>query len=99
MMGNNYYPFIQKHYQKSRSTLFRLADLLQFTSTSQDQSLMDALEFVMENRNKRTDWLPDEVDLSFASDQWCRMIRVKQGTGTCRAHGFLAPIHGRYRAP
>lgn len=84
--GNNYYPFIQKHYKNSRSTLFRLADLLQFTSTSQDQSLMHALEFVMENRNKRTDWLPDEVDLSFASDQWRRMVRVKQRVGSWLVH-------------
>ncbi|NRD81010.1 Tn3 family transposase [Bacillus sp. BRMEA1] len=87
--GNNYYPFIQKHYKNSRSILFKLADLLQFTSTSQDQSLMYALEFVMENRNKRTDRLPDEVDLSFASDQWRRMVRVKQRVG-----GWL--IHRRH---
>ncbi|PFF33703.1 Tn3 family transposase [Bacillus cereus] len=84
--GNNYYPFIQKHYKNSRSTLFRLADLLQFTSTSQDQSLLHALEFVTENRNKRTDWLPDEVDLSFASDQWRRMVRVKQRVGGWLVH-------------
>ena len=35
------------------------------------------------------DWLPDEVDLSFASDQWRRMIRVKQRVG-----GWL--IHRRH---
>ncbi|MGG4040100.1 DUF4158 domain-containing protein [Heyndrickxia ginsengihumi] len=87
--GNNYYPFIQKHYKNSRSILFRLADLLQFTSTSQDQSLMYALEFVKENRNKRTEWLPDEVDLSFASEQWRRMVRVKQ-----KDEGWL--IHRRH---
>lgn len=87
--GNNYYPFIQKHYKKSRSTLFTLAGLLQFTSTSQDHTLMDALQFIMENKNKRMDWLPDEIDLSFASDQWRRLIRVKQRVG-----GWL--IHRRH---
>jgi TnpA family transposase len=87
--GNNYFPFIQKHYQKSRSTLFRLADLLNFKSTSQDESLIHALEYVLENRNKRMDWLPDEVDLSFAPEQWRRMIRVKQRVG-----GWL--IHRRH---
>jgi hypothetical protein len=87
--GNNYYPFIQNHYKKNRSTLFRLADLLQFTSTSQDQSLLHALAYIQENKLKRADWLPDEVDLSFANDQWRRMIRVKQRIG-----GWL--IHRRH---
>jgi len=87
--GSNHFPFVQKHYKNSRSILFKLADLLQFTSTSQDQSLMYALEFVMENRSKRTDWLPDEVDLSFASEQWRRMVRVKQ-----KDEGWL--IHRRH---
>jgi hypothetical protein len=87
--GNNYYPFIQNHYKKSRSILFRLADLLQFTTTSQDQSLIHALAYIQENRHKRVDWLRDEVDLSFASDQWRRMIRVKQRIG-----GWL--IHRRH---
>lgn len=87
--GNNYYPFIQKYYKQSRPTLFRLTNLLQFTSTSQDHSLIHALEFIKENRHKRVDWLPDEVDLSFAPDQWHRMIRVKQ-----RAGGWL--IHRRH---
>jgi hypothetical protein len=84
--GNNYYPFIQNHYKNNRSTLFKLADLLQFTSTSQNQSLLHALAYIQENKHKRADWLPDEMDLSFANDQWRRMIRVKQRIGGWLIH-------------
>ncbi len=87
--GNNHLPFLLNYYQKNRATLFRLADLLNFTATTQDDALIHALHVIMGNRNRRGDWLENQVDLSFASDQWRRMIRVKQRVG-----GYL--IHRRH---
>lgn len=80
--GNNYLPLILKFFrQNHRPVLFRLINSLQLDSTSEDGRLIQALEFVKKHQNSRKEWLQDEVDLSFASDAWRRIIRVKQRVG------------------
>ncbi|SMP18112.1 Transposase and inactivated derivatives, TnpA family [Laceyella tengchongensis] len=80
--GNNYLPLILKFFRHNhRPVLFRLINALRLDSTSEDGRLIRALEFVKEHQNSRREWLPDEVDLSFASDAWRRTIRVKQRVG------------------
>lgn len=72
--SDNYQPLLWRHYRNDRSSLFRLARQLRFSSTSQDQSLMKALDYLLENDARRADWLPDEIDLSFASERWRRTV-------------------------
>jgi hypothetical protein len=79
--GNNYFPLILQFFRNHRSVLFRLVNDLRLDSTTEDRRVVEALEFVMENQNRRGEWLPDEVDLSFASEQWQRIIRVKKRVG------------------
>jgi Domain of unknown function (DUF4158) len=71
---DNYQPLLWRYYRSDRSSLFRLAQNLSFNSTSQDQSVMKAFNYLLENEHRRGDWLPDEVDLSFASERWRRTI-------------------------
>jgi TnpA family transposase len=78
--SDDYQPLLWRHYRNDRSSFFRLARQLQFSSTSQDQSLIKAFDYLLENDSRRADWLPDEIDLSFASERWQRtMYGTHQG--------------------
>ena len=72
--SDNYHPFLWRYYRQERSALFRLGRRLSFHSTSQDQAVRKALDYLLEQENRRADWLPDEVDLSFASERWRRTV-------------------------
>jgi hypothetical protein len=63
--------------------LFRLAHTLYFDATTQDRALLDALQTVLAHEDAHGDWLPAtvEVDLSFASEQWQRIILVRTDRG------------------
>ncbi|MBI3459467.1 Tn3 family transposase [Candidatus Acetothermia bacterium] len=71
---DHYQPLLWRYYRNNRSTLFRLIKQLKLSSTSQDQSLMNAINYLLQHEDRRSDWLPDEVDLSFASERWLRTI-------------------------
>lgn len=72
--GDNYQPLLWRYYRHDRGALFRLIRNLKLNSTSQDQSLMQALDYLLEHEHRRGEWLPDEVDLSFVSERWLRAI-------------------------
>lgn len=72
--GDNYFPLLWKFYRSHRRTLFRLVKSLNLVSTSQDQSLITALEFLIENENRRGDYLEPAVDLSFAGEKWHKIV-------------------------
>lgn len=80
--GNNYLPLIWKHFRPHRSLLFRLAHLLDIRPTSQDRTLIDALEVIKLYQDKhRIDWIGDSVDLSFAAERWRKLLRTGDTTG------------------
>lgn len=72
--GDNYQPLLWKHYRAYRSTLFRLINSLSLNSTSQDQSLISAINFMLSQENRRNEWLSNVIDLSFASATWQQTI-------------------------
>jgi TnpA family transposase len=86
--GNNYLPLIWRFYKSHRRGFFRLIGALNFSSTSQDETLIKALDFLLLNAHRRGEWLPATVDLSFASAQWQRLIlgRIEQPTRMVRRH-------------
>jgi hypothetical protein len=77
--GNNYLPLLWRFYKSHRSAFLRLIHALKLESTSQDKTLMQALEFLLANAHRRGEWLPATVDISFASEQWQRLVLVRQG--------------------
>lgn len=72
--GDNYFPLVWRFYRSHRSTLFRLITALQFSSTSNDKSLIESLEFLIESENRRGDHLEAATDLTFATDKWQRTV-------------------------
>ena len=72
--GNNYFPLLWKLYRSHRSALFRLLTSLEFKSTSQDDSMIKALKFLIANENRKSEFLEPTVDLSFAEEKWREII-------------------------
>jgi len=77
--GNNYLPLLWPFYRSHRRALFRLVRSLEVRSTTRDSTLLDALAFVLTHEHARREWLPDEISLAFASEQWQRTVRVRRG--------------------
>lgn len=61
--GNNYLPLLEQYYRSHRAALFTLVDSVAFEATSEDRSVLDALEFVRAVRARRGDWIEESVIL------------------------------------
>jgi TnpA family transposase len=99
--GNNYLPLLEQYYKSHRAALFTLVDSVAFEASSEDRSVLDALEFVRAVRARRGDWIEETVVLgrgkdktevsiditTFASDMWRKTLRDK------RRPGMLARRH------
>ncbi len=87
--GNNDLPLIWQHFKSHRSLLFRLSHILQLEPTTQDRSLIQALELVQDNENLPREWIDDHVDLSFASDRWAKVVRRSASEGPATNRRYL----------
>jgi TnpA family transposase len=72
--NNNYLPFLWQFYRSHRQNLFRLIDLLDIQSTTQDTALLTAIEFIKDHRRLHRTYLPDTLPLDFASTRWRALI-------------------------
>ncbi|AJZ56150.1 tn3 transposase DDE domain protein [Paraburkholderia fungorum] len=86
--GRNYLPLLWRHFKAHRSVLLRLARALEWGSTTQSQTLLSALEAVFESESLHREWLNVEIDLSFASNRWRKLV--------CRPREKGAPTNRRY---
>ncbi len=74
---NNYLPLLWKAHATHRALLFRLLDLLQIESTTRDNALVDAWQYLVRHRKSRRQHLPYEIDLSFLSQRWSTFVFTK----------------------
>ncbi|HEU5383820.1 MAG TPA: DUF4158 domain-containing protein, partial [Ktedonobacteraceae bacterium] len=77
-LTDEYQPLMWSFYKSHRRALFQLARFLPIRSTTQDQVLIAALNFILTQENRRSLFVSDTLDLSFASEVWQRLIRVKR---------------------
>ncbi len=77
---NNYFPLLWPIHARNRATLFRLLDLLQIESATQDTTLLEALAFIRRHRHTRRDYLPHEIALDFATQRWQAFVQKKVRT-------------------
>lgn len=75
---NNYIPLLWGFYKSHRRAFFRVFNTLKVESTTSDQKLVKAFEFLLSNSHRRGEWLEAEVDLSFASQLWQKLVIVQQ---------------------
>lgn len=59
-----------------------MINALEFASTSSDQRLVKAVEFLLQNSHRRGEWLSAEVDLSFSSETWQKLVLTKHKNQT-----------------
>jgi hypothetical protein len=93
--GNNYLPLLEGFYRSHRPTLFTLVDALEMEPTTADRSVLDAVEFIRANRDRRSEWIPEttvhtrdgrqltvtiDVD-AFATVAWRKVLRHKERPG------------------
>ena len=55
---NNYLPFLPKFYRSHRAVLFRFLVVVPLHPSTQDDSLMQAIQFIQAHRGARKAWLP-----------------------------------------
>src|SRR5256886_8258543 len=75
---DEYHPLMWQFYKSHRRAVFELARSLSIRSTTQDQSLVHALTLILSQENRRSLFLPETLDLSFAPEVWQHLVRVKR---------------------
>lgn len=89
-------PLLWPIHAKHRVLLFRLLDLMDVQSATQDRSLLDALAVVSRLRHARRDEVEGDTDLSFASQRWRAFVakrRAKPGILDRRALEVCVFVH------
>lgn len=76
--NNNYRPLMWPIHRHHRAAIFRLSRLLTFHSTTQDESLINALEYIQSYEHTRRDYLPYVISLNFASVRWQALVTSRQ---------------------
>lgn len=82
---------------KDRSTMYEFTRLVELEATSADRSVLDALAHAVADRQLTRDMIPDHhggrpVDLSFASEQWQRLVRPHTHPGRLHRQHFEACV-------
>ena len=82
--GNNYYPFLWRFYRSHRAILFQILKQVQLRSTTQDKSIEESIQFLIDNQGSRSDWLDvvkteekqtiQLLDLEWISNKWWQLI-------------------------
>jgi TnpA family transposase len=94
--GNNYYPFMLSGYTPKRSLFFKCLDALTLRSSSQDNTLLEAIAFLQEFRSSHREQLPcadsgiDELILDWMPDKWRALVFGK------RQHDSDPHFHRKY---
>ena len=75
--SNNYLPLLWSAHANNRAVIFRVLDQIEIDSTTQDQSLLQALNYVRQNQKTRKEFLATKVNLNFASQRWQTFVYAK----------------------
>ena len=89
-------PLLWPIHAKHRVLLFRLLDLMDVRSATQDRSLLDALAVVSSLRHARRDDVEGGLDLGFASPRWLTFVakrRAQPGILDRRALEICVFVH------
>jgi hypothetical protein len=95
--ANHYMPLVDRHFRRDRSTMFAFVRTLELEATSADRSVLDALDHAVAHAHLTRDFIPGHVDgvpvdLSFASEQWQRLVRGRDDQGRLARRHFEACV-------
>ncbi len=88
--GDNHLPLLWPFYKSHRATILRMVRMLDLESTTEDRSLINAIELILSQERARGDWLDEPVDLAFTTQLWRKTIthRTEQGEERIRRRLF-----------
>ncbi|MGH2719714.1 MAG: Tn3 family transposase [Actinomycetota bacterium] len=95
--ANNYMPLVARHWRKDRATMFAVLRTVELEATSAERSVLDAVEHAVAHSQLTRDYIPYHlegtiVDLSFASEQWQRLIQQRDHPGQLNRRHFEACV-------
>ena len=96
--GNNYYPFMLQPYRSKRSLLFQCLDVLALKSSSQDDALLQAVDWLQRHRNSHREYLTlgadefAEMALEGLPEKWRKLIFAKGDTAKLEASLLTDPF-------
>ena len=91
--ADNYFHFMMASYQAQRPLLLNCLCLLELASTHSDQTLVQAIAFVLQHRNSHKEHLPFDqaaLSLSWLPDKWRKIVVHK--TRRMKAVAFTESI-------
>jgi hypothetical protein len=95
--ANNYMPLVAKHRRRDRATTFVFARVVELEATSADRSVLNAVAHALAHAHLVRDFIPSDldgvpVDLSFASEQWQRIVVDRGRPGELNRRHFEACV-------
>ena len=90
--GDNHLPLLWPFYKSHRATILRMVRMLDLESTTEDRSLIDAIELILSQERARGDWLDEPVDLAFTTQLWRKTITHRTEQGEERIHRRLFEV-------
>ena len=95
--ANHYMPLVDRNFRRDRATMFAFVRTVELEATSADRSVLDALDHAVAHSHLTRDLIPGHVDgvvidLSFASEQWQRLVRGRDHKGRLARRHFEACV-------
>jgi TnpA family transposase len=87
--GNRYQPLVWKLYSRHRKALFQVIKTLDLQSTTSDQTLVDAINFLIAHESDKGKYIDATLDLSFISQKWLRTISTQHDGKDCYVRKHL----------
>lgn len=69
IQSNNYFPFLLGFLKGKREALLQLLETLDIRSSTQNDALLKAIKYILDHQDATSEYLSDEIDLSFVTDQ------------------------------
>ena len=85
----NYLPFLLDFFRGKRGALLQLLSALDLRSSTQEAGLIKAMHCVLENKDVKHKYITSNIDLSFTTEQWRKLIIKKKGKKRSLNHRYL----------
>jgi TnpA family transposase len=96
--GDNWEVLLHGHLKADRPVMFDMTDVIELKATSEDTGVLDALLHSKAHRTPARDYIPDrdadgrKVDVSFATQNWQKVIRDRRRPGYFVRRHFEAMV-------
>lgn len=87
--SNDHFVFLLNFYKGKRETLLNLLETLTLRSSTQQKNLLAAIDYILQYREIKKEYLYEEIDLSFTTNQWRKLIIKMEEDKECYHHRYL----------